>query len=112
YLFLGRPGEAEPQFAMASELRRNVYGAGHFYVASSLLGLADAMVANGHAAFALDALQRALEIIRVECGEVNPHTAYYLSRLASVLKGAGRRTEAEAAQSRAASIRQRLRNAA
>jgi len=112
YLFLGRPAEAEPQFRMATELRRKVYGVGHFFVASSLLGLAEAMAADGQAASALDALQAALEIIEVECGEVHPQTAHYLSRLASVLEAAGRRTEAEAARTRAGTIRQRLRNAA
>lgn len=111
YLFLGRPADAEPQFRMATELRRKVYGVGHFFVASSLLGLADAMAANGQAASALDALQAALKIIEVEYGEVHPQTAHYLSRLASVLEAAGRRTEAEAARSRAATIRQRFRNA-
>jgi len=112
YLFLGRPADAEPQFRMAMELRQNVYGVGHFFVAASLLGLADARAANSQAASALDALQAALKIIEIECGEVHPLTAHYLGRLASVLEAAGRRTEAEAARSRAATIRQRFRNAA
>ena len=109
YLFLGRPSDAEPHFRMATELRRKVYGAGHFFLASSMLGLADALAGRGQAQSAIEVLQPAIKIIEGLYGEVHPQTAHYLVRLASVFEAAGHGADARAARSRAATIRLRFR---
>jgi tetratricopeptide (TPR) repeat protein len=111
YLHLGKTEDAEPRFRKAIELRRKVYGRSHFFVASSLLGLADATAANGRTDLAVDALQDALRIVQIEYGDTHPQTAYHLVRLATILETAGRRVEAAAARARADTIHKRFRGA-
>jgi tetratricopeptide (TPR) repeat protein len=112
YLIVGRPSEAEPRFRRAVELHRKVYGGDHFFVASSLLGLADAMAATGRADQAVDALREALNIVQATYGAEHPQTAYYLQRFASALDAAGRSSEAEVTRTNATAIRKRFRSAA
>ena len=108
-LFLGRPSEAEPRFRHAVELSRKVYGTDNFLVAPPLLGLADAMIATGHATPAIGFLQEALNIVKATYGDEHPQTAYYLDRLASALDAAGRASDAEVNREYASAIRKRFR---
>jgi tetratricopeptide (TPR) repeat protein len=112
YLLAGKPSEAEPRFRTAVERCRKVYGSDHFFVASSLLGLADAFAATGRADPAVDVLREALNIVQATYGAEHPQTAYYLDRLAAALDAASRRSEADTTRTNATAIRKRFRVAA
>jgi tetratricopeptide (TPR) repeat protein len=108
YLLVGKPADAERQFRRAVELRRKVYGADHFFVASSLLGLADAALAIGLTDSAIDSVRDALKIEQATYGTDHPQIAYCLDRLATMLNAGGRQTEAENARAAAAAMRKRF----
>jgi tetratricopeptide (TPR) repeat protein len=112
YLLVGKPFDAEPRFRTAVALCRKVYGSDHFFVASSLFGLADALAATGRAAPAVDALREALNIVQATYGAGHPQTAYYLDRLASALDAAGRHSEADISRANATAMRKHFRHAA
>ena len=108
YLLVGKPADAERQLRHAVELRRKLYGAGHFFVASSLLGLAEAARAIGRTDSAVDAVRDALKIVQATYGTDHPQVAYCLDRLAAMLDAAGRQAEGEKTRADARSMRQRF----
>jgi tetratricopeptide (TPR) repeat protein len=108
YLLVGEPADAERQFRRAVELRRRVYGADHFFVASSLLSFADAETAIGQRESAVDAVRDALKIVQATYGTDHPQVAYCLDRLAAMLDAAGRRVEAEDTRANARAMRKRF----
>uniref|UniRef100_UPI0035647B3A CHAT domain-containing protein n=1 Tax=Sneathiella sp. TaxID=1964365 RepID=UPI0035647B3A len=105
---LGRAREAEPLFAEALRLRREVLGEKHFDTLGSLSGHANVLLSLGRASEAEPLLAEALLLRRELLGEKHPDTIRGLNNYASVLQDLGRASEAEPLSAEALRLRREL----